>query len=43
MLALVPALVAVCTVPAWRRAGLVATGGLLLASFVAVGPPGDFL
>ncbi|MCX5410155.1 hypothetical protein OHA37_00010 [Streptomyces sp. NBC_00335] len=43
VLALVAVLVAVCTVPAWRRAGLVATGVLMLASFVVVGPPGDFL
>ncbi|MFZ3494143.1 hypothetical protein ACODT5_13115 [Streptomyces sp. 5.8] len=42
-LAFVPALVAVCTVPAWRSAGLVATGVLMLASFVVVGLPGDFL
>ncbi|MGW1771337.1 hypothetical protein [Streptomyces sp. NPDC002104] len=37
VLALVPVLVAACTVPAWRRAALVATSVLLAASFVVVG------
>ncbi|MFE9929954.1 hypothetical protein [Streptomyces sp. NPDC005533] len=36
-LALGPALVAVCAVPAWRRAGLVAIGVLVVAGLVAVG------
>ncbi|MEU9162569.1 hypothetical protein AB0D29_20130 [Streptomyces sp. NPDC048424] len=36
-LALGPALVAVCAVPAWRRAGLIAIGVLLVAGMVAVG------
>ncbi|MER6313577.1 hypothetical protein ABT237_07380 [Streptomyces sp. NPDC001581] len=36
-LALGPALVAVCTVPAWRRAGLIAIGVLVAAAFITLG------
>ncbi|MFD9371670.1 hypothetical protein ACFWA6_28800 [Streptomyces sp. NPDC060020] len=36
-LALGPALVGVCAVPAWRRAGLIAIGVLVVAGMAAVG------
>ncbi|MET9569682.1 hypothetical protein ABZY34_11175 [Streptomyces virginiae] len=36
-LALGPALVAVCTVPQWRRAGLITTAVLVVAAFVTLG------
>ncbi|WP_030706897.1 hypothetical protein [Streptomyces sp. NRRL F-2580] len=40
-LALGPALVGVCAVPAWRRAGLVAIGVLVVAGLIAVGVDKD--
>ncbi|MFB6861073.1 hypothetical protein ACFCZQ_33025 [Streptomyces virginiae] len=36
-LALGPALVAVCTVPGWRRAGFIATAVLVVAAFITLG------
>ncbi|WP_404959631.1 hypothetical protein [Streptomyces sp. 147326] len=36
-LALGPSLVAVCAVPAWRRAGLIAVGVLVAAGLLAIG------
>ncbi|MEC4571663.1 hypothetical protein [Streptomyces virginiae] len=36
-LALGPALVAVCTVPGWRRAGFVAAAVLVVAAFITLG------
>ncbi|MFC9296435.1 hypothetical protein ACFTWH_12340 [Streptomyces sp. NPDC057011] len=41
--ALGPALVAVCAVPAWRRAGLITTGLLLAGTLVLMGNPETFL
>ncbi|MFF8260220.1 hypothetical protein [Streptomyces virginiae] len=40
-LALGPALVAVCSVPAWRRAGLITVAVLVVAAFITLGVVDD--